>query len=288
MELRTATVPSEYVESYEPHQDSQSRIQLFEPIVRRVVDALGGAEAPSDTYKPGDSASSCLSDLKKLWRRDEDDDERTIARIFFSTLVLPNDLIPMLLVTAGQGMVEDPRAIKCADLICAMTWPIDIAEELKELDEEANTPEYTQLLTSHLVYKSALLKPGVLMALLHIAIPPLSRSQKERTPRDAQIVAVILYIIRNLAFIKDPPANTHLSADRAQLANLQSRLIRTLDETHILDLLLTMAANEEKDKMLEGLNVIVLEILYLLFRGVRPAELVTDQTQVKLLCIRYN
>ena len=87
----------------------------------------------------------CLKDFKKLWRKDDTDDERTVARIFWETRVLPNDLIP-LMATAGKGLVEDKRAIVCADLMTAMTQPIDMAEELKELDEELDKEtDYTQL-----------------------------------------------------------------------------------------------------------------------------------------------
>ncbi|KII91841.1 hypothetical protein PLICRDRAFT_38697 [Plicaturopsis crispa FD-325 SS-3] len=253
---------------------------VLKPVVQRVVDALGGYEGPENAYRLGDSASACLSDLKKLWRKDDTDDDRTVARIFYSTLVLPNDLVPILIATAGQGHVEDPRALKCADLMCAMTWPIDIAEELKELDDELDRgTDYTELVMSHLTYKAALLKPGVMQALFGIALPPLARPQKERTQKDIQVVNVVLHIVRNLAFIKDPAANIHLSADHAEYAGLQGRLVRVLEETHILELLLTIAANEGGDKMFEGWNTVVLEIFYLLFRGVSPAGLTIDQAK---------
>ena len=110
----------------EPYIDRRS---ILDPVVRRVVDALGGYEDGS--YRLGDAVNGCLKDLKKLWRKDDTDDERTVARIFWETRVLPNDLIPILMATAGIGLVEDKPAIACADLLTAMTWPIDMAEELK-------------------------------------------------------------------------------------------------------------------------------------------------------------
>ena len=114
-----------------------------------MVDALGGYE--HGVYSMGDECYGCLKDLKKYWRKDDTDDDRTVARIFWDTRVLPNDLIPILLQTAGQGHVEDKRAVACADLMTAMTWPIDLAEELKELDEQFDKgADYTQLLLSHL------------------------------------------------------------------------------------------------------------------------------------------
>lgn len=258
------------------------RRAILEPVVKRVVDALGGYEGGA--YRMGDEVSGCLRDLKKLWRKDDTDDERTVARIFWETRVLPNDLVPILLATAGRGLVEDKRAIACADLMTAMTWPIDMAEELQELDEELDKgTDYTQLTFSHLNYKAALLTPGVMQALFGIVLPPISKPAKERKERDGQIVNLVLHLIRNLVFIKDLPANMHLSADQAEYSSLQTRLVKALSETHTLDLLLTIAANTSNDPLFNASNTLVLEIFYLLFRGVNPHLLAMDQVKVESL-----
>ncbi|KAF8961410.1 timeless protein-domain-containing protein [Flammula alnicola] len=254
------------------------RRAILEPVVGRVVDALGGHEG--EVYVMGDEVSGCLKDLKKLWRKDESDDERTVARLFWEMRVLPNDLVPILQETAGKGLVEDKRAISCVDLMTAMTWPIDMAEELKELDEELDKgTDYTQLLQSHLHYKVALLKPGVIQALFGIILPPLAKGIRERVERDGQVINVVLHLIRNLAFIKDLPASSHLSSDQVEFSNLQSKFIRALSETHMFELLLTIAANTENDPLFNGWNTLVLEIFYLLFRGVKPSSLAVDQAK---------
>ena len=80
------------------------RRAILEPPIRSVVEALGGYEGGE--YRLGDECYGCLKDLKKDWRNDTDDN-RTVARIFWSTRVLPNDLIPILLETTGKGHVED-------------------------------------------------------------------------------------------------------------------------------------------------------------------------------------
>ncbi|KAJ3814095.1 timeless protein-domain-containing protein [Lentinula aff. lateritia] len=258
--------------------DTDGKRKFFEPIVQGVVDALGGYE--ENVYRMGDQVNGCLKDLKKLWRKDETDDDRTIARIFWKTRVLPNDLVPILLATAGQGLVEDKRAIACADLMTAMTWPIDLAEELKELDDQLDSKaDYTELLQSHLHYKAAILKPGVLEALFSIILPPLTKGPQERTERDGQIVNVVLHLVRNLAFIKDLPANTFLSADHAEFSSMQSKLIRMLSDSHIFQLVLTIAANSDNDPLFNSWNTIVLEIIYLSLRGVQPSSLSMDQSK---------
>lgn len=255
------------------------RRAILEPVISRVVDALGGLE--NGVYRLGDEVNGCLKDLKKLWRKDDTDDERTVARIFWEKSLLANDLVPILLATAGKGLVEDKRAISCADLIAAVIWPIDMAEELKELDDELDKhTDYTQLQQSHLHYKAALLQPGVIQALFGILIPPLVKSTKERTERDGQIINLILHLIRNLAFIRDPPLNAYGSSEQASFANLQSKLITNLSETHTIQLLLTIASNENKDPLFNGWNTIILEIFYLLFRGVKPSTLAEDLQKV--------
>jgi replication fork protection complex subunit Tof1/Swi1 len=257
------------------------RRAILAPAIQSVVDALGGFE--NGVYRLGDECYSCLKDLKKLWRKDESDDERTVARIFWETRVLPNDLIPILLETAGKGHVEDKRAIACADLMTAMTWPIDLAEELKELDEEIDRgTDYTQLLLSHLQYKAALLQPRIFDALFGIVLPCLAKDAKERKEKDIQITSVVLYLVRNLAFIKDLPSNMNLSSDQAEFSSLQSKLIRTLSETKITEFLLTIASNAASDPLFNRWNTLALEIFYLLFRGIRPSTLVLDQTKARL------
>ncbi|KAI0703047.1 timeless protein-domain-containing protein [Cytidiella melzeri] len=265
------------ISSGEEESHNERRSILLEPI-RSVVDALGGQEG--GRYRLGDECYGCLKDLKKFWRKDETDDERTVARIFWETRVLPNDLVPILLETAGKGLFEDKRAVACADLMTAMTWPIDVAEELRELDEVMDKgTDYTQLVQSHLRYKAAIVRIDVMQALLGIVLPCFAKSKKKRAQRDNQVIGVILYLIRNLAFIRDLPANMHGSADQAEYSSLQNRLVKVLSETQFLELLLTMASNGDGDPMYDSYNSLLLEIFYLLLRGVRPASLAADQSK---------
>jgi replication fork protection complex subunit Tof1/Swi1 len=53
-----------------------------------------------------------------------------------------------------------------------------------------------------------------------------------------------------------------------------------LEETHVMNLLLTIAANTDSDPLFSNWNALVLDIFYLLFRGVKPDDLVEDQAKV--------
>jgi replication fork protection complex subunit Tof1/Swi1 len=60
-----------------------------------------------------------------------------------------------------------------------MTWPIDLSEELKELDDQQDTKaDYTVLFLAQISYKAALLKPGVLKALFSVMLPSLAKDRK--------------------------------------------------------------------------------------------------------------
>lgn len=270
----------------EEHQQQEENADFYdsrvilEPVITRIIDALGGVE--EGEYRMGEQAGACLKDLKKLWRRDDIDDDRTIARIFWERRLLQNDLIPILLVaTTISG--DDKRAIACVDLMTAMTWPIDLAEELKELDEEEDkNADFTHLLESHLRYKASLVTKDVMNALFAIVIPPLSKAPSQRTDRDFQLVSIVLYLIRNLAFVKDLRQSANLSANQLEFTSLQSRLIRELSAANFIEFIVTIAANSEDDPWLTGWNTIALEILYLLYRGIDPVSLAAKQENVRL------
>ncbi len=62
-------------------------------------------------------------------------------------------------------------------------------------------------------------------ALFAIVIPPLSKAPSQRTDRDFQLVSIVLYLIRNLAFVKDLRQSANLSANQLEFTSLQSALL---------------------------------------------------------------
>ncbi|CAE6369742.1 unnamed protein product [Rhizoctonia solani] len=259
-------------QNQEPTKEPTRR-DILGPIIHSTVAALGGVETEATTgvtrYVLGDDCLGCLRDLKKLWRKDDTDDERTVARMFWETRVLENDLVPILIETAGGDIVGDKRPVACADVIGAMTWPIDIAAELKELDEQLDEKtDYTTLILAQLHYKEALSRPEVLKALQNIMMPCIAKDKRSRAERDSQIISLVLHIFRNLLLLKDPPrTSTSLSASTTSLVSLQSRLLVSLRTTGLLDLFLTCASNADAPEFSE-FNAVLLEITYLIVRGV--------------------
>lgn len=99
--------------------DPSTRFAIFMPAVQSLTNALGGYEdvpvsAAVDgqeatgsremetVYRPGDSVLAVLKDLKKLWRKDDVDDERTVGRCM-AKAGLMKELIALLLEVTDRG-----------------------------------------------------------------------------------------------------------------------------------------------------------------------------------------
>ncbi|EOQ99643.1 hypothetical protein E3P92_01291 [Wallemia ichthyophaga] len=247
-----------------------------DPIISR-ISAVGGVEAIklqdgsiSQEYKLGDECLGCLKDLKKFWRKDDDDPNRTVARILHESGVFTNDLLKILALSVSRGNSGDRIALAATDLISCLTWPISIEEEFKELvdrEEEHKVInfEYTSFIQAQQAYKLAIVKSKTVQHLLELLLPRLAKSRLERTERDDQVVALILHTFRNILAIKDTDAHP----------GVQSELIDQMHSFEILSLFNTLASSSDQRELI-AYNVVVLEIFHFLFRGIRADELTLD------------
>ena len=55
-----------------------------------------------------------------------------------------------------------------------------------------------------------------------------------------------------------------------------------LSKTHVLDALITLAVNAERDPLFNTWNTILLETFYLLFRGVSQSSLIEERKEVRI------
>ena len=151
------------------------RFTIFMPAVQSLVNALGGYEeiaTPNGTfqtvYRPGDSVLAVMKDLKRLWRKDDSDDERTVARCM-ARAGLMKELIALVVECTERGdWGRKVGLVACelmrtdgvrssyskGDLIAALTWPIDVQQELKEMEDEPDlVTDYQSLLRAQMEYK---------------------------------------------------------------------------------------------------------------------------------------
>ncbi|WWC73002.1 uncharacterized protein I206_106966 [Kwoniella pini CBS 10737] len=262
---------------------------IFLPAVQSLVAALGGYEnietSPGsgkfeNIYRPGDSVLGVLKDLKKLWRKDDEDDERTVARCM-AKAGLMRELVALLTECTYRGDWGRKISLVACDLIAALTWPIDVASELKEMeDEPAVVTDYASLLRAQLEYKALILQSSQpLRCLLALMLPSLAKPRKDE--RDERIISLGLHVVRNLLAIKDTTAEGTATGEKEEFANLQSTLILQLNKLTYFQLLLTLASCADKTDF-NPFNVLVLDILHLIFRSVKAKDLGQDQDRAPL------
>ncbi|KAK4685899.1 replication fork protection complex subunit TIMELESS/Tof1/Swi1, partial [Tremellales sp. Uapishka_1] len=268
----------------EEEQEEYDRYDIFMPAVQLLVNAIGGYEEMETSpgkvetiYRPGDSVVAVLKDLKKLWRKDDSDDERTVARCM-AKAGLMKELISLLVECTDRGEWGRKVALISCDLIAALTWPIDVQQELKEMqDEPGMVTDYASLLRAQLEYKAMILQSNApLRCLLALMLPSLAKPRKDE--RDEKIVSLGLHIVRNLLAIKDAVASETTSGEQEELSQLQSTLIVQLNGLTYFQLLLTLASCADKSD-LNQYNVLVLDILHLIFRSVKAKNLGQDQVR---------
>jgi replication fork protection complex subunit Tof1/Swi1 len=186
------------------------------------------------TYLPGDSCLAVLRDLKKLWRKDDTDDERTVFRCFYRCH-LARELVALIDECVGRGDHERKIALAAADLLAALTWPIDVAQELKELaeDDADVVTDYASLLRAQVEYKALLLQSNTLLRIMQLLLPCLARIaagsngkkfgllDRQGIDKDKRIVSLVLHLVRNMLAIRDPIANGQETGEKQEFARLQ-------------------------------------------------------------------
>ncbi|RSH83343.1 Topoisomerase 1-associated factor 1 [Apiotrichum porosum] len=261
--------------------DEEDRFEVFMPAVQSLVNALGGYEQVlnHDTrhfetiYRPGDSVLPVLKDLKKLWRKDDTDDERTVARCM-AKAGLMKELLALVKECTSRGDWGRKVSLMAFDLIAALTWPIDVAKELQEMNEEEVdvVTDYASLLRAQVQYKT-------LRQLLILILPCFAKQRRDE--KEERIISLGLHIVRNLLSIKDIVAEDRAIGDKEELSTLQSTLIAQLDEFTYLELIVTLASNANKTEF-NQYNMLVLDMVYLLFRSIKPENLAQDQKRAPM------
>lgn len=295
------TLPSDAEQEHDQDADQledHERVDALRVPILAICSALGGYEelAGNDgkidlVYQLGDDCLGCLRDLRKLWRQDDTDPSRAVARVFAQINVLHNDLVPILLQTAGRGGNNDKIALACTDLITAMTWPVDAMAEIHDAvtkDEDTHAIQsLPDLERAQVQYKSSILRQragphdderDVLSVVLrHILLPSLSKPRVNRNERDIGIIGMCLHLFRNLLAIRDPVATTLSSTDTLANANLQSSLIIAMSKTHVLETLLMLASSAETREF-NPWNAVTAECIYHIFVGTSVSDVAEPGT----------
>ena len=155
-----------------------------------------------------------------------------------------------------------------------LTWPYEKDDQQMTINHHRHLP-YLQL--AQLNYKGAILEHQcgkILRTIVRIGLPAIALPAGERTARDDGIIKLVLYLFRNLAVISPPP---HKSVDDNYAEISRSATIEAFHEQDVFALILTIASNLGEDFNTQ--DVVVLEVLFHLLRGIDVTKLFMTQRQ---------
>lgn len=160
------------------------------------------------------------------------------------------------------------------ELLIPLTWPIEIEDQLMKVNHHRHLP-YLRL--AQVEYKRAILHHDttkILRTAVRIGLPSMVASKSERSPRDEGIIRLVLYFFRNVALIEQPgdlPSN----GDEVEIS--RSATIDAFHSQDVFQLLLTVASSMGDEFVKE--DVVVLEVLFHLLKGINPEKLFLDEQE---------
>jgi len=205
----------------------------------------------------------CMKSLKRI-RKElniESKEEKNDALILFGDVgLLQNYLIPL-----AEGYGTDTKLlIEVFKVTLQLTMPIGPSDH-------TNAEKRLNHLRKN---KSEFLKKGVLSSYLQILDTTLGVPSSKRTATDRLVVELTLWLLRNLLNTPDaPPAKGIGPTQNAHFKHLHDDFRTMLSREGVVDLILFLVDFVTGEGN-ESWNVIMLEIMYHLFRGIQVDDLV--------------
>lgn len=248
--------------------------------VGALVGALGGRSTEDeDKYLPGDDALGCLKDLKR-WLRlyDERFNRLDVARFLAFSKTLTTDLLEIIALWRDDGTEDSYKSrlvLACLEILVPLTWPIEKAAEQLTRNHHRHMPA---LQRAQIQYKKDVLNyefSGILRQIIRVGLPSMAEPMRKRGNRGEGILKLILYFIRNITMI------SRQSNDKSELDELEmsrSVVLHAFQYQEVFQLLLTISSmmGEEFDSQ----DVIIIEILFYLLRGIDVEKVFLDDEQM--------
>ncbi|EMR11327.1 hypothetical protein PNEG_00356 [Pneumocystis murina B123] len=242
----------------------------LESVIHNLVSSLGGIDISLEDkpYILGDDGLACLKDLKRwLQHYDHKYNSWDVKRILADTNFVEGDLCPILAMwnpLDGEDKIKWRISLACVELLVELTWPL----EMNELN--ANKKSFEQLPHLRLAqsfYKKSLLnysKANLLFNAISVSFASMSIPRSERSERDEGIIRLVLYFIRNIAMIDEETT--------------RNETILAFKRENIFDLIISVAGGIGDEFISQ--DVIILEIIFYLVRGISPEKLfLSDKVQ---------
>lgn len=95
---------------------------------------------------------------------------------------------------------------------------------------------------------------------------------RERSTVDHTSIRLVLYLLRNLAAIPDLNMPEFGTEEQVRMSHMQEMLLIRFYESDIMEFLLTIASNSERQGGTSEWNMLVLETMYNLIKYVDPKD----------------
>ncbi|KAL9618759.1 MAG: hypothetical protein Q9160_006553 [Pyrenula sp. 1 TL-2023] len=262
-----------------PFQAAQTIDPEVRAYVYSLVNALGGAGCDEyGRYVLGDDALACLRDLKR-WLKlyDEKTNRLDVARCLAEANLVNGDLLPILASWSQSQRNDKPRAriaLACLEVLVPLTWPLE--NDQMTVNHHRHTPYIQQAQT---LYKAGVLghdTTSILRTAVQIGLPAIAIPRSERSTRDEGIIKLMLYFLRNIAMISQHPG---LPSQGLETEISRSATIEAFKYQDVFALLLTLSSNMGED--FDQQDVIILDILFHLVRGIEVRKLFMNESQRK-------
>lgn len=223
---------------------------------------------------------ACLKDLRR-WLKlyDTKLNRLDVKRCLSEANLVKGDLLEIL----GQWRDQDHTnvlrrkvALGSLELLTELTWPITIDVERTTVNHLRHLPT---IQLAQVEYKRAILhheSGSIFRKAISAAIPALSTPKRERTAREEGIINLVLYLFRNIIMINQP---TDLPANGDEEDISRSETINALYTQDVLQLVLTICSSMGDDFAEQ--DIIVLELLFSLLKGIDPKRLFKGHQQRK-------
>ena len=227
----------------------------------------------------GDDALACLKDLRRWLKLYDTKLERyDVKRCLAEANLVKGDLLGILAQWKEGEQTSALRrkiAIGCLELLTELTWPFELDNERTTVNHHRHLP-YLQL--AQIDYKRAVLQyenVDILRKAIAAGVESITTPRRDRTPRDEGIVNLLLYFLRNIAMISQPQ---HLPSNGDENEISRSATIDAFHAQDVLQLILAICSSMGDE--FQDQDVIVLELLFHLLKGVDPRKIFREDKQV--------
>lgn len=180
--------------------------------------------------------------------------------------LVQDDLAEIIAMWRDTDTMVKPKhriVLSCIELLVPLTWPLDKLNPEMTVNHHRHIPVLQQ---AQRKYKLALLNRAegkVLSNIVRVTLPSLALSYTEWEERDDGIINLVLNLMRNLVAIEHPDPTEFDTGEEIG----RSATILAFERSNVFQFLLTIGGGIG-DEFRMGQDLILLDILYHLFKGV--------------------